>query len=189
MARFRIKDIANNGHYLRTDPPTEWEQIEVDQKTGRQMRQRYVVPRYLDPSDPFCWNYIIQPSGVGSPGSGEIIVTTKADLVNYPRDIVFLGSPTEGMEPLDAEAEELLRRLPRGVAPMSEQAFPTSGPSPGALAEQSEIAKFMAQMQGQMALLMGQNERLAMELAEVKAEREEPQFVDAPVEAQPEVRL
>lgn len=157
MARFRITDIDNNGHYLKTDPPTEWEQVEVDQKTGKQGRHRYVVPMFLDPKDPGTFNY-----------PGEIIVSTKADPM-YPRDIVFLGPPTQGMEPLDAEAEVLMRKVMLQTMPMSEAAFPsTIAPTASSTPQPDRFGDFMAQMQSQMAGLIEQNERLMQKVAELE---------------------
>jgi len=163
MARFRIIDIDNNGHYLKTDPPTEWEQVEVDQKTGKQGRHRYVVPMLLDPRDPGTHNY---------PKLNQIIVSTKKDPM-YPRDIVILDPPTAGMEPLDSEAEAIMRKVLMGsIHPMSEAAFPTQvaqvPPVPDRLDE------FMRQMQAQMAGLIGQNEALMRKVAELEEAQEMP---------------
>lgn len=157
MARFRITNTENNGHYLKTDPPTEWEQVEVDQKTGKQGRHRYIVPMFLDPKDPGTHNY---------PELGSIIVSTKADPM-YPRDIVFLGPPTAGMEPLDAEAEALMRKVLMGsIHPISEAAFPTSVPQVPPVPDRFD--EFARQMQAQMAGLIGHNEQLMRKVAELE---------------------
>lgn len=157
MARFRIIDQENNGHYLKTDPPTEWEQVEVDQKTGKQGRHRYVVPMLLDPKDPGTHNY---------PELGQIIVTTRADPM-YPRDIVILDKPTAGMEPLDAEAEGLMRKILQGqIHPMSEAAFPSQAPQVPPVPDRFD--EFARQMQAQMAGLIGQNETLMARLRELE---------------------
>ena len=176
MARFRL----TAPHYLNV-PGTQWEQTEYSAASKKQVRHLYNVHLLLDPNDPSMHNY---------PLTQEIIVATKVDR-RYPADMIFVGSPTQDMEPLDEEAEALLRRLPLVVPPMSEAALPTSGPMPVAKVEQSEFAQFMAQMQGQMALLIGQNEALARKVAELEAERDEPEFIDAPIPepAQPEVRI
>lgn len=89
MARYRL--IAK--HYLNV-PGTEWEQVETDQHTGRQVRKRYTVPRHLDPDMPSDWNY---------PNDGIIIVSDRED-PSHPNDIVFIGEPTLDMVPLDDEA-------------------------------------------------------------------------------------
>jgi hypothetical protein len=159
MARFRIIDQENNGHYLRTDPPTEWEQVEVDQKTGKQGRHRYVVPMLLDPKDPGTHNYS---------ELGQIIVSTRADPM-YPRDIVILDPPTMGMEPLDAEAEVLMRKVMLQPDPMSEAAFPSTMSATASLEPKPDrFDEFSRMMQAQMAGLIGQNETLMARLRELE---------------------
>lgn len=168
MARFRIIDQENNGHYLRTDPPTEWEQVEVDQKTGKQARHRYPVPMLLDPRDPGTYNY---------PELSQIIVSTKKDPM-YPRDIVILDPPTIGMEPLDAEAEVMMRKVMLQTMPMSESAFPsTISTTASSEPKPDRFTDFMTQMQAQMAGLIEQNEKLIRKVAEL----EEAQVVDLPI--------
>jgi len=170
MARFRIIDMEHNGHYLNI-PGTEWEQVEADSKTGRQVRHRYKVHCLLDPKDPMTHNY---------PETSEIIVSTKYDPA-FPRDLVFIGSPTEGMEPLDDEARQLLAKLPRGISPMSEFALPSSGgfgPAPVAAAPNTDqLNSLLAQMQAQNALLMGQMDAMQRRIEEL-AEKE-PELVEA----------
>jgi len=95
MARWRL----TASHYLLTDPPTKWEQVEVDRETGQQARKEYVVPRLLDVSNPRDHN---SPDG--------IIVANKFDPANR-RDVVFLGNPGPDMDPLDAEAEAISESL------------------------------------------------------------------------------
>lgn len=89
MARWRL----TAKHYLNV-PGTEWEQKEIDTKTGKQARKIYLVNLHLDPEMPADHNY-----------PGEIIVCLAGK--GHPRDIVFEGDPTVDMEPLDAEAEAI----------------------------------------------------------------------------------
>lgn len=92
----------NSAHYLNV--PTlpdgtrvEWEHKETARETGRTIRKLYPVPMLLDPKDPADCNY-----------PGEIIVTHFTEGVRIPsQDIVFIGSPTPEMEPLNAEAEAI----------------------------------------------------------------------------------
>lgn len=95
MARFRL----TAPHYLRTLDPTLWEQREIDQQTQKMGRKQYEVPLYLNSDDPSLCNY-----------PGEIIVSTKRDPA-FPRDIIFKGPPTQGMEPLDDEGRMMLEKL------------------------------------------------------------------------------
>lgn len=87
MARWRLL----GKHYLNV-PGTEWEYKETSKDTGKQARKMFAVPTYLNPEDPADFNY-----------PGEIIVANAAS-AQYPRDIVFIGSPTPEMEPIDDEA-------------------------------------------------------------------------------------
>lgn len=160
MARFRLMKIPNNGHYLNTDPPTEWEQVEVDQKTGRQVRHRYKVPMHLDPDDPFCHTH---------PETGDIFLSTRRDPA-FPRDLVFVGQPTLGMEALDAEGEAMLAKLPQH-GPMSEFALPSTGgfgpAAPAAAPVASELTSLLAQLQAQNAVLVAQMDAMQQKIAEL----------------------
>lgn len=162
MARFLLKDK----HYLNV-PGTQWEQTEFNQATKKQARHLYNVHLFLDPEDSSMWNY-----------QEQIIVSTKADPA-YPRDIVFVGSPTPDMEPLDEEANILLRKvLAKSVAPMSETAFPATGatpaaPAPKASSELAELRQMMAELRGQMTMLVGENEALKQRLV-AKDEEDNP---------------
>jgi hypothetical protein len=92
MARWRLREP----HYLKTVPPTEWEQVETNLITGKQARKRYEVPVYLDPNQPADWTHReLATVIVCWPGKGQ------------PRDIVFEGDPTPNMIPEDEEAEEI----------------------------------------------------------------------------------
>jgi len=90
MARWRL----TAPHYLVV-PGTYYEHKEVDRETGRQATKRFDVPRLVNPSDPSDCNR-----------DGDCIVA-HAGSEEGRYDIVFEGSPTPEMEPLDAEAEKL----------------------------------------------------------------------------------
>lgn len=93
MARWRLTEK----HYLRV-PGTEWERNETDTRTGKALRHRYEVGCYLDPDSPMDQNY-----------PGEIIVCHEG--TGQRNDIIFVGPPTMGMEPLDDEAEAISNSL------------------------------------------------------------------------------
>lgn len=183
MARFRIMDMENNGHYLNI-PGTEWEQIEIDVKTKRQARHRYKVHTLLEPKDPTCHNY---------PETGEIIISTKTDPL-YPRDLVFVGPPTPGMEPLDAEAREIMSKMSFGVNPMSEFALPSTGGfghAPAPAPANDQLAQMLAQMQAQNAMLLGQMEAMQRRIDELADDKLDVDALPArpPEPAQTELRL
>lgn len=164
MARFRL----DKPHYLNV-PGTQWEQTEFDQATKRQARHLYNVHLLLDPEDPSMHNYERE---------AVIIVSTKADPA-FPRDIVFVGPPTLDMEALDVEAEKMLDKLRSGtIHPMSEAALPTSGvpltATPKPSAELESMRQMMAEMRGQVAMLVGQNESLQRRLDAKEEAEEEP---------------
>jgi len=105
MARWRLM----TSHYLNTVVPVEWEYSAV--QSGKQIRKRFHVPRYLDINDPGDWTIKV---GCGTPVSnggnddsaaGLIIVCLEGR--GEPNDIAFLGDPTPDMMPLDDEAREL----------------------------------------------------------------------------------
>lgn len=89
MARWRLLEP----HHLNV-PGTEWEYKEQDQVSGKQVRRVFPVPLLLDPRDASDHNY-----------PGEIIVSDGNGA--QPRDIIFAGDPTPGMEPLDEAAEKI----------------------------------------------------------------------------------
>ena len=89
MARWKL----TAPHYLSV-PDTEWEFVETDTGSGKQVRHRYVVPMYLDPKDPSDCNR-----------QGEIVVCWKNK--GAQGDLVFVGEPTPEIEPLDDEAREI----------------------------------------------------------------------------------
>jgi hypothetical protein len=104
MARWKLTE----SHYLNV-LDCFWEQVETDRETGRQRRKQYPVPMYLNPNSPTDWNYrpgnghITQ--GGNSFDEGTIVVCWEGK--GERRDIVFVGNPTPGMEPLDDEAREV----------------------------------------------------------------------------------
>lgn len=111
MARWRLVEA----HYLNT-PGTEWEYTETSQQTGRPIRHRFPVPTLLDPKDADCWNYVeIGPTG--RPIGGDVIVSDGSN--PQPKDIIFIGPPTPGMEPLDAEAKAISEKeSPKWIHPI-----------------------------------------------------------------------
>lgn len=121
-------------HYLNAvvnGAATEWEQVEVDRDSGKQLRKRYKVPVYLDPKNPGDFNY-----------PGEIIVAHGA----YNRDVVFEGPPTIDMEPLNDTAEALSKEAAkRGIHPI--ESLPSQGVSYG----EQVLEKFTRQLEGLMA--------------------------------------
>lgn len=95
MARWRL----TASHYLNVEG-TSWEYKEVNRTTGKQQRTVFQVPLHLDPDNPSDWNI------VRGKDDGEIVVATVLDPV-FPNDIVFVGSPTPDMVPLDDEAKKI----------------------------------------------------------------------------------
>lgn len=89
-------------HYLNV--PTlpdgtrvEWEHKETNAINGRSVRKLYSVPILLNPEDPNDFNH-----------PGEIIVTHEVEGAHCVRgDIIFLGTPTRDMEPLNPEAQAI----------------------------------------------------------------------------------
>lgn len=128
MARWQL----TAKHYLNV-PGTEWEHTEQNRDTGRSVRKRFTVPRYLDPDNPGDFNY-----------PGEIIVCHEDK--GQARDIIFVGPPTPDMTPIDAEAEAISKTESKNwVMPLSGEALPGQGFGES-LAEQfgRELEKIMA---------------------------------------------
>jgi hypothetical protein len=99
MARWKL----TASHYL-TVTGSAWEQTEVDQMTGRQIRHRYEVPMQLDIQDPVVWNGNIVRNPRGEILGGDIIVAY-GDKEHDAKDYIFTGEPTPDMFPLDEEAK------------------------------------------------------------------------------------
>jgi hypothetical protein len=104
MARWLLRE----SHYLNS-PGVYWEQQQTDRESGRQKRVQYPVPIHLNPNDPSDWNYKSGQAHVSQGGKeftdGAIIVCHEGK--GEAKDIVFIGDPTPGMEPIDDEAKEI----------------------------------------------------------------------------------
>lgn len=96
MARWKLA----TAHYLLVEG-SEWEYVENDRTTGRPIRKKFPVPRYLDPKDPVDWT---NSWGQKDAADGEVIVCREGK--GEKRDIVFHSDPTPDMVPLDDEARE-----------------------------------------------------------------------------------
>ena len=179
MARWRLTD----SHYLAVTG-TEWEYKETNRETNRQARKVYEVPLYLNPKDASDWNY---------PHDEAIIVSNKFNPA-YPRDIVFRGTPTPDMEPLDDEAQAIsdaerkhwihpiealnmtysesrLSEFERGIAELLAKGMPkASGPMP-ALSLSGVSPEAFEKMQAQISELMEANAKLQAALAEAPRRR------------------
>jgi len=97
MARWKLMV----SHYLNV-PGEEWEYTENDRKTGRPRRTKFKVPRLLDINDPTCWT---NKWGTRDNEEGEIIVCHEGK--GDSSDVVFFGSPTPDMVPVDEEAKAI----------------------------------------------------------------------------------
>lgn len=95
MARWRL----TAPHYLNVEG-NSWEYKEVNRTNGKQVRTVFPVPLHLDPDNPTDWNI------VRGKDDGEIVVATEASPA-FPHDIIFIGSPTPDMVPLDEEAKAI----------------------------------------------------------------------------------
>ena len=90
-----------SAHYLNS-PGSEWEYNENSRTTGKPVRRRFPVPRYLDPRDPADWT---NKWGNRDDPEGEIVVCYE-DRGN-PGDIIYTGDPTPDMSPIDDEAKTI----------------------------------------------------------------------------------
>lgn len=82
-----------NVHELPDGTRCEWEHKETARETGRTVRKLFPVPILLNPNDPADCNY-----------PGEIIVAHESESGNLAQDIIFVGPPTQEMEPLNEAA-------------------------------------------------------------------------------------
>lgn len=143
MARWKLTDK----HYLHTDPPTEWEQKEVDLETGEELRKRYEVPRMLDPDRRNRSGVLIEQF-VCLKGKGQ------------PGDVTIKGPPTASMEPLDEEAERLSAAVAQGRHPIN--SLPTT--------MDAAPPDLLRQMQAQINALMIANDELHKRVAASEGE-------------------
>ena len=179
MARWRLTD----SHYLAVEG-TEWEYKEQNRETGRQARKVYEVPMYLNPKDNADWNY---------PRDEAIIVSNKFDPA-HPRDIVFRGTPTPDMEPLDDEAQAIsdaerknwihpiealnmtysesrLSEFERGIAELLAKGVPKMTHSPQTVSLSGIDPEAFEKLQQQVATLMERNAELEKVAASKTARR------------------
>lgn len=119
MARWKLV----SSHYL-TVQGTFWEQVEVDQMTGKQVRKRYDVPLQLDIADTSLWNDNIIRNPRGEILGGDIVVAY-ADMEHKSSDYLFKGQPTPDMFPLDDEARAISEKYVEGwkAAPSEEVSY------------------------------------------------------------------
>lgn len=79
----------------------EWEHRETARETGRTVRKLYSVPILLNPADSADHNH-----------PGEIIVCHNVEGAHMTRgDYIFVGEPTQEMEPLNDAAREITDSL------------------------------------------------------------------------------
>lgn len=113
MARWLLKA----DHYLNV-PGTQWEYEETSRESGKRKREVLPVPLLIELKDPDFQN-----------ADGDVIVCYegKGEREGRPRgDIVFVGSPTPDMEPLDDEAQAITDELrPRWEHPI--ETLPANG--------------------------------------------------------------
>lgn len=93
-------------HYLNVPElpggtKVEWEHKETARESGRSVRKLYAVPILLNPNDAADQNY-----------PGEIIVTHFVEGAHIlSRDYIFIGEPTQEMEPLNEAAQVITDSL------------------------------------------------------------------------------
>ena len=183
-ARWRLVEA----HYLNVQMPdgerVEWEYQETNRINGKSVRKRYDVPMLLDPKDRSCWNY-----------PEEIIVSNKPG----GNDIVYVGPPTPGMEPLNDEAERITHaESPKWAHPINDmgstygedlfqkltrqlEAVMAHTPIPKADATPVGVltVEQAAELDRQMRKMQQENEQLRLQLAGEEPEAEE--SLDDPV--------
>jgi len=104
MARWELREP----HYLYTEPGTKWEYIETDRTTGRQVRKQFDVPQYFHHEAETDWTEFTTLAN-GQRSTGKVVVCNGHN--PGPRDIIFKGDPTPGMQPIDDEAREITAKL------------------------------------------------------------------------------
>lgn len=107
----------------------EWEHRETARGSGRTVRKLYQVPMLLDPKDAANHNH-----------PGIIVVCHDVEGARMTRgDYIFLGNPTQGMEPLNNEAEAISASMrDQWINPV--ESLPANG------GMTSEESTFMAKM-------------------------------------------
>lgn len=155
MARWKL----TAPHYLNV-PGTEWEFVEVDTGTGKQVRHRHPVGLYLSPDDPGDQNR-----------QGEVVVCHEGK--GLAGDRIFIGPPTPEMEPLDDEARAITDKM----RPLWNNFSGSYGYGEGvlndfqnqltraAMAQEPSNRKEIDDLKEQMAELQKQNAELARKVA------------------------
>lgn len=111
MARWRLTEA----HYLKV-PGTKWEYTEIDRTTGAPKRQQFDVPLYIDPRDADDLKRHGQADPYEGMNADPIVVVIDAETSRKnSRDMLFVGSPTPGMLPMDDEAKALTDKFAKGV--------------------------------------------------------------------------
>lgn len=175
MARWKLAAPC----YLPIIDPQTDKQVVFEQRatsnTGRPATERWPCHLYLDPADPSQYND-------EDPETGEkiVVIGTKA----YRKDFILAKSIHPGQDwiPLDSEAAAISARVPAAVNPMSAEAFPANGPdlasAPRPDPALAEMRAMLAELTGQVTLLVGKNAELEAKLARAAEE-------DLPVEPLP----
>jgi hypothetical protein len=129
-----------NAHYLNVPilpdgTKVEWEHKETNRENGRTLRTMHSVPMLLDPKDGADCNY-----------PGEVIVAhAVANARNEPKDIIFVGTPTPEMEPLNDAAQKVTDLCKhRWINPI--ESIPSNGGMTSA--ESAFMQKMMEAFQG-----------------------------------------
>jgi hypothetical protein len=100
MARWQLLEP----HYLPLKDSAKWEYMETDRATGKQIRKQYDVPTYFHHEAESDWTEFTL-MGNGARAGGIVVVSDGHNAKSS--DIIFSGSPTPGMKPLDDEARAI----------------------------------------------------------------------------------
>lgn len=160
MARWKLLQP----HYLNI-PGTTWEYRETDRTTGRPIRREFPVPTFLHPEDASYWNYKT------SPEEGYIAVATKPS-DEFPKDLIFSGSPTPDMEPLDDEARAITDSLKSKWGDGPIEGLPAQGGYSQSLLDNLQRQAAEAQTKPQPAAIEGMTELLSTMAAMIKQNTE-----------------